>query len=296
MRVARRTKSESAWPHLLFAWPALALVVLFLLPLIAMIAVSFFQRDPAVFFKPSFALSNYASALTPFYLERLAVSLWLALLATFICVLVGLPFTYLLTRRPRKRQVPYLVLILAALSLSEVIAAFAWSLLLSRTSGVSNVLVFLRLLEAPASYTPGFLAVLLGFVFIGLPLTVLILYPPVSRLDSELVEAAGTMGANPFRAFVTVVLPVLKRSIAGAFLLVFIFVLGAYVIPQTLGRPAQWTLPVHITDQAILKSNLPLGAALAMVLLVASAVISVLILFFAGRNRSGVRQEGAHEG
>jgi len=62
-------------------------------------------------------------------------------------------------------------------------------------------------------------------------------------------------------------------------------VLGAYVVPQTLGRPAQWTLPVHITDQAILKSNLPLGAALAMVLLVASSVVALVILALGGRER-----------
>lgn len=289
-------RRSGVWPHLLLAWPGAALTVLFVVPLAAVIAVSFFRRDPAAFFKPGMVLSNYAAALTPFYLERLAVSLGLALLATFICVLVGLPFTYLLTRRPRRRQVPYLVLVLAALSLSEVIAAFAWSLLLSRTSGVSNLLVGLGLLEAPASYSPGFLAVLLGFVFIALPLTILILYPPVSRLDTELVEAAGTMGAAPLRAFVTVVLPVLRRSVSGAFLLVFIFVLGAYVVPQTLGRPAQWTLPVHITDQAILKSNLPLGAALAILLLVASGIVSLLVLLFAGRGAPASQLTPAAEG
>ena len=273
------------WPHLLLTWPALALLVLFVVPLGAMVAVSFFQRNVASFFQPGFVLDNYVRALTAFNLERLAVSLGLALLATLICVLVAVPFTYLLTRLPRRRQAPYLVLVLATLSLSEVVAAFAWSLLLSRTSGISNLFVRLGLMESAASWSPGFVAVLLGFVFIALPLTILLLYPPVSRLDNELVEAAGTMGAGPFLAFRTVVIPVLRRAIAGSSALVFIFVLGAYVVPQTLGRPAQWTLPVHITDQAILKSNLPLGAALAMVLLVASSVVALVILALGGRER-----------
>lgn len=276
---------DGPWPHVLLAWPAVALVALFVVPLGAMAAVSFFQRNVASFFQPGFVLDNYVRALTPFNLERLAVSLGLALLATFICVLVAVPFTYLLTRMPRRRQAPYLVLVLATLSLSEVVAAFAWSLLLSRTSGVSNLLVWLGLLENPASWSPGFVAVLLGFVFIALPLTILLLYPPVSRLDNELVEAAGTMGANPLLAFTSVVLPALRRAIAGSAALVFIFVLGAYVVPQTLGRPAQWTLPVHITDQAILKSNLPLGAALAMVLLAASTLVALALLALGGRER-----------
>jgi putative spermidine/putrescine transport system permease protein len=285
--VSRRSPGERSgpWPHLLLTWPAAALLVLFVVPLGAMVAVSFFERSVASFFEPGFVLENYVRALTPFNLKRLGVSLGLALLATLICVLVAVPFTYLLTRLPRRRQVPYLVLVLATLSLSEVVAAFAWSLLLSRTSGVSNLFGGLGLLLSPTSWSPGFMAVLLGFVFIALPLTILLLYPPVSRLDNELVEAAGTMGASPLRAFRTVVVPVLRRAIAGSTALVFIFVLGAYVIPQTLGRPAQWTLPVHITDQAILKSNLPLGAALAMVLLAASSVVALVIVALGGRER-----------
>jgi putative spermidine/putrescine transport system permease protein len=58
--------------------------------------------------------------------------------------------------------------------------------------------------------------------------------------------------------------------------LVFVFVLGAYVVPQVLGRPAQWTLPVNITDQAVLQSNLPLAAALAVVLLLTSGTLALL--------------------
>lgn len=266
------------WPHLIIAWPTAALLVLFLLPLLAVVAVSFFKRVQTAFFEVGFVFTNYSSALTPFHLERLWVSLLIALVAALACLIVGLPFTYLITRMPRRRQVPYLVLVLASLSLSEVIVAFSWSLMLSRTSGLSNLLVWLGLIGSPQAWSPGLAAVLLALVFIALPLTVLTLYPTVSRLNPELLEAASTMGATPVRGFVTVVLPLLRSALAGSFALVFIYVLGAYVIPQTLGRPAQWTLPVQITDQAVLKSNLPLAAALAVVLLLASAVVSVLII------------------
>lgn len=268
------------WPHVIIAWPTAALLVLFVLPLLAVVAVSFFKRVQTAFFEVGFVFSNYSSALTPFHLERLWVSLLIALVAALTCLVVGLPFTYLITRLPRRRQVPYLVLVLASLSLSEVIVAFSWSLMLSRTSGLSNLLVWLGLMSSPQAWSPGLAAVLLALVFIALPLTVLTLYPTVSRLNPELLEAASTMGAAPLKGFVTVILPLLRGALAGSFALVFIYVLGAYVIPQTLGRPAQWTLPVQITDQAVLKSNLPLAAALAVLLLVASAVVSVIILRF----------------
>ena len=269
---------DGAAPHLVLAWPAVALTVLFVVPLAVIATVSFFRRLPAGFFEPAFVLDNYRRALDPFHLERLAVSVGLALAATAICLLVAVPFTYLLTRRPRGRQVPYLVLVLASLSLSEVIVAFAWSLLLSRTSGLSNVLVWLGLRAEAVSWSPGLAAVLLAFVFVALPLAVLSLYPPMSRLEDDLPEAASTMGASPLRAFTTVVFPLMRGAVAATGALVFIFVLGAYVIPQSLGSPGQWTIPVHITDQAVMKANLPLAAALAIVLLAASALVSVAIV------------------
>ena len=275
---------DGPWPHVLLAWPTLALTLLFVVPLGIIAALGFFRRIQAGFFEVGFVLDNYARALDAFHLERLSVSVLLALAATLIILLVAVPFTFLLTRRPRRAQVPYLVLVLASLSLSEVIIAFAWSLLLSRTSGISNLLARVGLLDAPVAWSPGLWAVLLAFVFVALPLAILSLYPTFSRLDQELPEAAGTMGAAPVVGFVTVVLPLVRRAVAATGALVFIFVLGAYVIPQTLGRPAQWTIPVHITDQAIMKNHLPLAASLAIVLLVVSSLIAVaIVLLGAGR-------------
>ena len=275
---------DGPWPHLLLAWPTLALVVLFAVPLGIIAALGFFRRVQAGFFEVAFVWDNYARALDGFFLERLWVSVMLALAATLITLLVAVPYTFLLTRRPRRRQVVHLVLVLATLSLSEVIVAFAWSLLLSRTSGVSNLFAALGLMAAPVSWSPGLWAVVLSFVFLALPLAVLSLYPTLSRLEQELPEAAGTMGAPPLVGFVTVVMPLVRRAVAATGALVFIFVLGAYVIPQTLGRPAQWTIPVHITDQAIMRNHLPLAASLAIVLLVVSSLVALaIVLIGSGR-------------
>ena len=130
-------------------------------------------------------------------------------------MLVAVPFTYLLTRLPRRRQAPYLVLVLATLSLSEVVAAFAWSLLLSRTSGISNLFVRLGLMESPVSWSPGFMAVLLGFVFIALPLTILLLQASTAITSWWRPPA---MGASPFWRS-TVVIGA-ERAIAGSSALV----------------------------------------------------------------------------
>jgi putative spermidine/putrescine transport system permease protein len=266
------------WPHLLLAGPGLVLTLLFAVPLGVIVALGFFRRVQAGFYEVAFVTDNFSRALDAFHLERLWVSVALALLGTAITLVVATPFTFLLTRRSRRKQVPFLVLILASLSLSEVIVAFAWSLLLSRTSGISQAFAAVGLLDAPVSWSPGFAAVIAAFVFVALPLAILSLYPTFSRLDHELPAAAATMGATPWVAFFTVVLPLVQRAVAATGALVFIFVVGAYVIPQTLGRPAQWTLSVHITDQAIMKSHLPLAAALSVVLLVVTSLVALGIV------------------
>ena len=82
----------------------------------------------------------------------------------------------------------------------------------------------------------------------------------------------------------TVTVPLLRAPILGALLLVFVFALGSYLLPQVLGRPEHWTLSVHITDQAIFQSNLPFAAAMAVLLLLATLVLVGLALLL-GRER-----------
>lgn len=274
-----RRPGARAGPFAILTWPALMLLVFFLGPFGIMLAVSFFHRVPGAFYEPAFEFDNYARFLSSLFVQHLVFSLWIAVLAAVISVTIGLPFTYLLARMRQRTQTLWLVFLLSVLSLSEVIIAFSWSLLLSQTAGVSNILTWLGLMAAPVAWSPGFAAVLLGFCYLTLPYTVLMLYPPTSRLDPELIEAARTLGATPVRAFFTVAIPVLRPAILGALVLVFVFTLGVYLIPQILGRPEHWTLSVLITDQAIFQSNLPFAAALAVFLLVTSlALIGVTLL------------------
>lgn len=267
-------------------YPSVMLGVFFLVPFGIMLAVSFFRRVEGAFYEPAFVLDNYQRFLSAFFLQTLGISLLIAALTAVVCVAIGFPFTYLLTRLRRRHQVAWLVLLLSVLSLSEVIIGFTWSLLLSRTAGISNLLVWIGLLDRPESWTPSFAAVLLGLVYLGLPYTVLVLYPPLSRLDPDIPEAARTLGASPVRTFFTVILPGQRRAILAALVMLFVFTLGAYVIPQVLGGPPQWTLSVRITDQALYQSNLPFAAAMAIFLMAVSLALIGVVLRL-GRERGG---------
>jgi putative spermidine/putrescine transport system permease protein len=248
-----------------------------------MIVVSFFRRIEGSFYEPAFVLDNYARFLSVFFGGVLGFSLFLAALVAAICVAIGLPFTYLLTRLPQRLQVGWLVGLLAILSLSEVIIGFAWSTLFSRTAGITNIFAELGAMSEPVSLSPSFAAVLTGMVYQALPYTILVLFAPVARLEPSLVEAARTLGASPVQAFFNLVLPTLRNAVLATLILVFVFALGSYLLPQILGRPPQWTLSVLITDQAIYQSNLPFAAAMAVFLVLVSLALVGLSLLLGRR-------------
>lgn len=280
-------KPQGIGQHAAVIYPAAMLIVFFVVPFGIMLAMSFFHRSEALY-EPAFEFSNYARFLSAFFGRALGFSILLAGLAAVVSVIVAFPFTYLMTRMQRRVQVFWLVLILAVLSLSEVIIGFSWATLLSRTAGLSNVLVWLGLLDKPQAWSPGFPGLLLGLCYVGFPYTVLVLYPALSRLDPELPEASRMLGASPLHSFFRVVVPVLRNSIIGALIMVFVFNLGAYVLPQVLGKPQHWTLSVLITDQAIFQSNLPFAAAMAIFLMLVSLALVGLTLLL-GQEKAPVR-------
>ncbi len=271
--------------HLPLFYPALMLAIFFIMPFGIMVAISFSQRQPGGFYIPVFDIGNYKNLYTALFARVLGFSLFIAGLSAALCVLIGFPFTYFITCMKRRAQVVWLVFLMSVLSLSEVIIGFTWSLLLSRTAGLSNLLVFFGLMEQPVSWSPGFAALLLGICYLAFPYTVLVLYPPLSRLDPALPEAARTLGSSPIRTFFTVVVGSLRNAIVTAFVLVFVFTLGAYLLPQILGRPQHWTLSVLITDQAIYQSNLPLSAAMAIFFMLVSLMLVVLLMIIGKAKR-----------
>ena len=283
------SQREAATPAWLGLIPGVVLAALFLVPFGIMLAVSVALRDPSGggFYTWGFDLQSYARVLSSFVGRILLVSMAIAAGAAAIAVALALPFTVILARMPRRVQTFALVVLLSVLSLSEVIIGFSVSTLLSQTAGVGNVLALLRITEEPQAYTPSLFALMTGLCYLSFPYSVLVLYPPVARLDPELAEASRTMGASPLRTFVSVTVPLLRAPILGALILVFVFALGSYLLPQVLGRPEHWTLSVHITDQAVYQSNLPFAAAMAAVLLLAALALVGLALLVARERRAG---------
>lgn len=269
-RAARESVVSSAAAQSMasLAPSAIILVLLAATPILLIFYASFGTNVPAGGWEAVFTTENYERFLQPRFLGILTFSLGVSALVAVLAVAIGFPFSWFITRLSRRGQIAWLVFVLAVLSLSEVLVAFSWQVLLSKTLGIPNWLFQLGLLPTKVSMQPGFWALVVSMTYTVVPYTILLFYPPLSRLDPSLTEAARTMGATPTRTFFTVVIPNMRQPIIGGWILVFVYVLGAYVTPTQLGRPQHWTMSVHITDQATTTFNLPFASAMAIVLMV----------------------------
>jgi putative spermidine/putrescine transport system permease protein len=258
-------------------YSAAALIAFFALPFLMLLRVSLARRDPSVYQGTGLTLEGYARLADPLVTNALLNTLGLALVVASISILVAVPATYLISRMGRRPQVAWLLGLLTTLALSEVLVTFSWQVLLSRRAGLSNILVWLGLLEEPLSLSPSYGALVACLVYVVLPFNVLALYPGLSRLDRSYMEAARTLGARPLRALLGIVLPILRGPIAAAYLMTVVISLGAYVAPRILAEPRDWTIGVIITDTAMQAQNLPMAAAIAvLVLLVALALVATI--------------------
>ncbi|GHA13649.1 spermidine/putrescine ABC transporter permease [Devosia pacifica] len=254
-------------------WPALMILGFFAIPLFFLFRVSLANRDPAVYQGTGFSLQAFTQLGQPMVLNAVSFSVMLSLIVASISMLVTFPATYFITRLSRRAQVAWLIGFLSTLALSEVLITFSWQILLSKKAGMSNVLVMLGILDESMSLAPSFGGVVACIIYLVIPFNFMTLYPGLSRLDTSYLEAARTLGARPTRAFFEILLPLMRKPIATAFLTTVIMTIGAYVAPIVLGGPANWTIGVVISEVAITGQNLPLASAIAILLMLVTAML-----------------------
>jgi ABC-type spermidine/putrescine transport system permease subunit I len=270
-----------AWLPVL-GYPLTALVVLFAVPLVLLIAFSFFPKPSGGYYSFGFTLEHYVRAFTtPLYLERLAFTVALSGGTAFACLAVGYPVAYTLARMEsrRKRQV-YITAIVSTMWLTYIIRSYAIGVILSKNGVLNELITTVGIVSEPVFSSSGLLPVVLGMTYVFVPFAILTLYSSINNIAPELEEASKNLGADRFQTFRRVILPLSKRGVYAAWMLVFILALGAYIVPKILGDPPQWTLPVIIGDQVTLQLNVPFGAALALIMVTVVMVILALAYKF----------------
>ena len=269
-------------PHLIGVFPLAMMSFFFLAPLGYMVVVSFYERDPLGFYNVAFIWDNYAKFFSSFYYTISLRSVWSAGLGAVLVVLLAFPAMYIIVDMSRRWQLFWVILLLSLMCLSEVILGFAWLILLSEYSGIPKFLGWVGLWQDPRSLSPSFSAMMIGFVTLGFSLVALMFYPQMAQRDRTIEEAALTLGTPPARVFSKVILPNFRTSIITSVVTMFVYFLGVFVMPTMLGRPKDWNMTVIITDKAVGDANMPLGAALSVIMLIFTLMI-IGGLILAGR-------------
>jgi spermidine/putrescine transport system permease protein len=268
-----------------FLLPARLWVALFFAaPLAIVCGYSFLTRGDYGGVELPWTIENFTRLADPIYLGILWRSIWIALLATALCALLGFPLALFISRGGARKNL-YLQLVLLPFWTSFLVRTYAWLFILRDTGLVNTILTRMHLISSPLPllYNDG--AVLLGLVYNFLPFFVLPMYATLERLDPALVEASADLGARPFTTLWRVIVPVSAPGIVAGSVLVFIPCLGAYLTPDLLGGGKTVMLGNLVQNQFTTARDWPFGSAVSLALMLASA------LLLAGLMRSRVAKE-----
>jgi spermidine/putrescine transport system permease protein len=255
---------------------AVALLLLFVLPQLLMLAASLGRRSAYGGVVHDLSLANYVRALEPLYLTILGRSFGLAFVTTALCLLMAYPVAYWIgVRAPARWRNVLLVLVILPFWTSFLVRMYAWIFML-RSEGLVNLgLAKLGLPALNLLYND--FAVMLGQLYGELPFMILPLYASIERLDRSLLEAAADLGAGPARALWRVTIPLTAPGIVAGCVLVFIPSLGAYLAPDLLGGARTVYVGNLVQSQFAVARDMPFGSALSFLL--SLAVLLLLFLF-----------------
>ncbi len=256
-------RTATAAPHLV--WSVLFIVA----PLLFILYYSFTDRDG------NFSFSNISALFSGNYLSIFLRSLYFAIIATFICLLIAYPLAYFLSRMKPRTQAVLMMLIMLPMWMNLLIRTYCWMNLLESNGLINTVLgTDFKLLG-----TGG--AVILGMVYNFLPYMVLPICTVMSKIDKSLLEAAGDLGCGNFTAVVKIVFPLSISGVVSGITMVFVPSVSTFYISQKMGGGRFDLIGDTIERQFMQNNNYNLGATLSLVLMI------LILISMAVMNRFG---------
>jgi len=247
---------------------------LLVLPLAVVFVFSFGERAPAGGYTPSFTLAQYANL--PARFTAFKNTMTLAPLGTVACLFVAYPLAYFLAIKASPRfKMLLLVLVILPFWTSFLIRTYAWMFILGGR-GVPALIEWLGFEPVRLIYTRG--AVLLGIIYGYLPLMVFPIFVSLEKLDKRLLEASDDLGASPARTFLQVTLPLSAPGVITGCMLVFILLMGEFLIPAILGGGMVFFVGNALVDLFLQSRNWPFGSAVAVSLVFVMLVTVTLYL------------------
>lgn len=283
--------------HMVIGVPFIWLFLFFMLPFFIVLKISFAEADVAI---PPYTeiytylegkvqlvlnLANYGLLTEDeLYIAAYLGSLKVAFFSTLLCLLIGYPMAYAISKANKESQTVLLLLIMMPTWTAILIRVYAWMGILSNNGLLNSFLLWLGLIDQPLQILNTNLAVYIGVVYSYLPFMILPLYANLVKHDESLLEAASDLGSSTFNSFWKITVPLSKNGIIAGCMLVFIPVVGEFVIPELLGGPETLMIGKVLWQEFFNNRDWPVASALAVVML---AILIVPILLF---NRSQAKE------
>lgn len=255
--------------------PGLVYLLLFMaLPICLILIYSIFQRGQfgGVVFHAT--TENFTRALDPIYRSVLFDSLKIASITTVLALALGYPTAYGIAKLPKRFRTTALLLIVMPFWTNFLIRTYSWIMLLNSEGLLNQALLKLHVINTPLDLLYTQSAVILGLLYGYFPLMILPLYAAIEKLDPEIREAASNLGANRFRTFLDVTLPLTISGVLAGSIFVFIPSLGNFIVPELLGGGKTVMVGNLIRDQFLKARDWPFGSVLALVV-----IFLVFVLF-----------------
>lgn len=273
----RKSNSYLASPYVVWS------IIFIVIPLLLIVFFGFTKEENGQYI---FSLENFQRLMNPIFFKVFARSLWLALVSTILCILIGYPTAYIISKAKVSRQGILILLFILPMWMNFLLRTYAWMAILGKNGFINTVLTTLGFNPVNILYTNT--AVLLGMVYNFLPFMVLPIYTILSKMDKDLINAAKDLGANSYQVFTKVILPLSVPGIASGTTMVFMPAVSTFVISKLLGGGKVMLVGNLIEQQFMTVGDWHFGSAVSIFMMI------LILLSMAFMNKFG--NESGKEG
>ena len=246
-----------------FAYPYIVWLIIFIVvPLLFIFKYSIKAPEEEFIF----SLEHYRRFFNPLYLKVLFKSITMAVYSTLLCLLIGYPFSYFLTKFKLKTRSTLILLVVIPMWMNFLLRTYSWINILSKNGILNSILKFFSLPTINIMYSKT--AILLGMVYNFLPFMILPIYTTLIKIEKDYIEASYDLGANRIKTFTKLIFPMSLPGVITGITMVFIPAISTFEIAALLGGNKENLIGNIIEQQFRVTGNWNFGSSMSMVLLV----------------------------
>lgn len=269
------------YSYMYFMWS----LVFIVFPLILILVYAFNSSSGMSLENYGITLDNFRRVFEPLYIKIFFVSILLAIASTVLCIIIGYPVAYFISRMKDKWRNSLMLLFVVPMWMNFLLRTYAWLTLLGNNGLINKFLGLFGI--APLNLMYNMSAIMLGMVYNFLPFMVLPIYSTLVKMDKSLIEAARDLGATNSQIFKKVILPLSLPGVYTGITMVFIPAISTFVIPDLLGGNRFYLIGNLIEKQFTFTGDWAFGSAISIVLIVIMFILLILQNLFEKKEVTG---------